>query len=238
MSSNEDESRGKEKIEEEKMESAPTSSVLNNIGDNEGKQDDDKEGDDDERKEKNLVLTVDEPLEEPQDPVNVNLNINNLDMKTNARCNKLATAVVESSDVETTTTTTTTTTDTTTVTKMSSMSLVEPSSQHSAKGAAAAPTLTTRATIRRVRSSSSTSSIEDNSTAATMTTTSSSQRPEHVSSAAAAAAALWTDTEALLKQHEQTGASACGATAILNVLVCQDRHIIYYFRIYKLNSFD
>lgn len=30
---------------------------------------------------------------------------------------------------------------------------------------------------------------------------------------------LWTDTEALLKQHEQTGSSACGATAILNVLV-------------------
>jgi hypothetical protein len=32
-------------------------------------------------------------------------------------------------------------------------------------------------------------------------------------------AALWTDLEAYLNQVEQIGASACGATAILNVFV-------------------
>lgn len=38
---------------------------------------------------------------------------------------------------------------------------------------------------------------------------------------------LWTDTEALIKQHEQSGPSACGETAILNVLVI---HLIYLNR--------
>lgn len=38
---------------------------------------------------------------------------------------------------------------------------------------------------------------------------------------------LWTDTEALIKQHEQNGQSACGATAIINVLVKKISFLTY-----------
>lgn len=49
-----------------------------------------------------------------------------------------------------------------------------------------------------------------------------------------AQAYLWTDTEALLKQHEQTGSSACGATAILNVLVKKKNFFLNILSLSKL----
>lgn len=32
---------------------------------------------------------------------------------------------------------------------------------------------------------------------------------------------IWTDLQAITRQHEQTRKSACGASAIINVLVCE-----------------
>jgi hypothetical protein len=179
-----------EKCDEEHFEDV-TEKEKDETSDDEKKSTDDMENESNNSKQQ-LVLTIDE--EQTSNANNesnyyVNLNMNNLDMKTNATRRKFDPSTTKSSAHQT-------------------------DEEDREEDLEANKTVS----LSKQQRLSSSSSIEDNSNIFNVeeSKTTSNQldcnEPQDV-------AYLWTDTEALLKQHEQTGASACGATAILNVLV-------------------
>lgn len=162
------------------MDESDQHSVLNNITDEvltDDQRCDDKSilGAKTDDADPNLVLTIDDQTLNDAN-YNINLNINNLDLKTNA------TSKFEDE-----------------ASSGGGTTLVSP--------------------VKRQGRISSSSSIEDNSKSATSDLIGLSSLVIPPDSLLSSYAYLWTDTEALLKQYEQTGSSACGATAILNVLV-------------------